>query len=89
MSEVDIKVGDYVVYVNTGTKGRVVDIKKDENGDIWVVLDNNLMYKPNTLEIIEFEEKKEKEIDEKEIEEILEKEKISGIDTNIDACGAG
>jgi hypothetical protein len=84
----EITIGSYVKYINTGTKGIVKDIKKEDNTE-WVLLDNNLMYKPNTLEIIEFEEKKEKEIDEKEIEEILEKENISGVDTNVDACGAG
>ncbi|WP_292460908.1 DUF2098 domain-containing protein [Methanothermococcus sp.] len=86
----EIIIGSYVKYINTGTKGIVKDIKKEDDIE-WVLLDNNLMYKPDTLEIIEYEKKKEeeKEIDEKEIEEILEKEEISDVDTNIDACGAG
>ena len=89
INQKEITIGSYVRYINTGTKGIVKDIKEEDNEE-WVILDNNLMYKPDTLEIIEFKEKKEeKEIDEKEIEEMLEKEKISSVDLNIDACGAG
>jgi hypothetical protein len=89
INQKEITVGSYVKYINTGTKGTVVDIKEEDDEE-WVVLDNNLMYKPETLEIIEYEEKKEeKEISEEEIEEMLEKENISGVDLDIDACGAG
>ncbi|AEH06718.1 DUF2098 domain-containing protein [Methanothermococcus okinawensis] len=85
----EITVGSYVKYINTGTKGIVKDIKKEDDTE-WVLLDNDLMYKPHTLEIIEFKEKKEeKEINEEEVEDLLKREEISGVDTNIDACGAG
>jgi len=93
MDEIDIKVGDYVVYINTGTKGRVVDIKKDENGDIWVVLDNNLMYRPHLLRVIDKSKITERKEDIDEIVEELEKEeleegKVMDLDLG-DACGAG
>jgi len=93
MEDINIKVGDYVVYINTGTKGRVVDIVKDENGDVWVVLDNNLMYRPHLLRVIDESEivKKRDEIEEavKEIEEEeLEEGKLIDMDLG-DACGAG
>jgi len=93
MSEVDIKIGDYVVYVNTGTKGRVIDIKKDENGNTWIVLDNNLMYRPHLLKVIDKSKliERKDDIDKmiKKLEkEELDKEKIIDIDLG-DACGAG
>ncbi|HIP16754.1 MAG TPA: DUF2098 domain-containing protein [Methanothermococcus okinawensis] len=85
----EITIGSYVRYVNTGTKGIVKDIIKDKDM-VWVLLDNNLMYRPYNLEVIELEDNKEKIYDEKEIvEEVLEKEKIEDLESNIDACGAG
>lgn len=89
INQKEITIGSYVRYINTGTKGIVKDIKKEDDEE-WVILDNNLMYKPNTLEIIKFEDKKEeKELSEEEVEDMIEKENISGVDLNIDACGAG
>ncbi|AIJ06486.1 hypothetical protein JH146_1644 [Methanocaldococcus bathoardescens] len=93
MDEIDIKVGDYVVYINTGTKGRVVDIRKDENGDVWVVLDNNLMYRPHLLRVIDKSKMTERKDDIDEVVRKLEKEeleegKLTDIDLG-DACGAG
>ncbi|SFM77811.1 DUF2098 domain-containing protein [Methanolobus profundi] len=44
-----IEKGSVVRYISTGTVGRVIDIKEDEDG-IWVLLDSNgLFYKPETL----------------------------------------
>ncbi|MBW9223602.1 DUF2098 family protein [Methanothermococcus sp. SCGC AD-155-E23] len=82
----EISPGSYVRYINTGTLGTVMDILERE-GEIWVLLDNNLMYRPEKLEVIEHK-KKDREIKEK-IEDILEREEIKDIDTSIDACGAG
>ncbi len=46
-----IKIGSVVRYMNTGTVGRVLDIKEDEDG-IWVLVDNTgLFYRPETLVI--------------------------------------
>jgi len=83
----EISPGSYVRYINTGTSGIVMDILEKE-GEIWVLLDNNLMYRPEKLEVIEHKKRKDREIKEK-IEDVLEREEIKDIDTSIDACGAG
>jgi len=83
----EISIGSYVRYINTGTTGIVKDILEKE-GEIWVLLDNDLMYRPEKLEIIEYRKKEDRSTKEK-IEEILEKEEIKDIESNIDACGAG
>ncbi|GBF37022.1 DUF2098 domain-containing protein [Methanofervidicoccus abyssi] len=87
MNSREISIGSYVRYINTGTKGIVRDILEKE-GKIWVLLDNNLMYRPEKLEVIEHKKKKDRTVKEK-IEDILEKENIKEIESNIDACGAG
>ncbi len=44
-----IVIDSVVRYINTGTVGRVLDIKEDEDG-IWVLMDTTgLYYKPETL----------------------------------------
>ena len=83
----EISIGSYVRYINTGTKGVVKDILERE-GKIWVLLDNDLMYRPEKLEVIEHKIKEERKVKER-IEEILEKEDIKDIESNIDPCGAG
>jgi len=46
-----IEVGDVVKYVNSDTISRVTDIKKDEHGEVWVLLESTyLWYKEDTLE---------------------------------------
>ncbi len=46
-----IKVGDTVKYVNSDTLSRVTDIKKDEQGKVWVLLEStDLWYREETLE---------------------------------------
>ncbi|EHP85628.1 DUF2098 domain-containing protein [Methanotorris formicicus] len=83
----EITISSYVRYVNTGTKGHVVDIKTDENS-VWVVLDNDLMYKPYLLEILEEEEKEKREVLDKDelIKKLMKEGKIE-ISNDIDACG--
>jgi len=83
----EISIGSYVRYINTGTTGVVRDIVEKE-GEIWILLDNDLMYKPEKLEVIEYKKKEERVVKEK-VEEILEKGDIKEIESNIDACGAG
>ena len=47
----EIKVGDYVKYINTGTIGEVTEIMEDEEG-IWAFLDaTELYYKIEFLEL--------------------------------------
>lgn len=56
-----IEIGSTVGYINTGTVGKVVDIKEDEDG-LWVLIDEKeLYYKPELLEITETTTKKSKE----------------------------
>ena len=46
-----IEVGDVVKYVNSDTISRVADIKKDQQGIMWVLLESTyLWYKEDTLE---------------------------------------
>ncbi|MFP4655102.1 MAG: DUF2098 domain-containing protein [Methanohalobium sp.] len=48
-----IEIGTNVGYINTGTVGKVTDIKEDEDG-LWVLIDKKeLYYKPELLEITE------------------------------------
>lgn len=46
-----IETGFVVRYLNTGTVGRVADLRKDDEG-VWVLVDStNLFYKPEALVI--------------------------------------
>ncbi len=55
-----VEAGTVVRYINTGTVGRVVDIRSDEEG-IWAFLDSTqLYYKVETLVITDESELKEK-----------------------------
>ena len=73
-----MKLGNFVIYHPTGTKGYITEIMEDEEG-IWALVDKtNLYYKAEVLAVIS--ETKEKEVGEKiftheEIGHALEKEK--------------
>ncbi len=73
-----LHVGNFVEYINTGTKGNIIEIVSDEEGT-WALIDKtNLYYKTDVLRIVIKE--KEKELEEKifsreEINEVLEKAK--------------
>lgn len=55
----EIKVGDYVKYINTGTVGQIVEIMEDQDG-IWAFLDTTeLFYKIEFLELTDEIVKKE------------------------------
>ncbi|MDY0387677.1 MAG: DUF2098 domain-containing protein [Methanolobus sp.] len=44
-----IIIGSVIRYLNTGTVGRVLELKEDEDG-VWVLMDTtDLYYKPETL----------------------------------------
>uniref|UniRef100_A9A8U0 DUF2098 family protein n=1 Tax=Methanococcus maripaludis (strain C6 / ATCC BAA-1332) TaxID=444158 RepID=A9A8U0_METM6 len=83
-----IEIGSYVKYINTGTHGTVKSIKVEENEE-WVLLENNIFYRPELLEVTEYK-KIEKEESEQELIE-----KIIGEEIDLDAaesgcgCGAG
>ncbi|WNY29339.1 hypothetical protein MmiEs2_15660 [Methanimicrococcus stummii] len=55
----EIKVGDYVKYINTGTIGEITEIMEDDEG-IWAFLDSTeLYYKIDLLELTDEVVKKE------------------------------
>jgi hypothetical protein len=73
-----LKIGSFVEYINTGTKGTVTEIISDDEG-VWALIDKtNLCYKPDVLRIISRAEEKElaeKILSREEINEALEKQK--------------
>ena len=75
-----LKIGSFVEYVNTGTKGTVTEIISDDEG-VWALIDKtNLCYKPEVLRIIRTVDEKElqeKTFSREEIDEALEKQKES------------
>lgn len=72
-----LHIGNFVEYINTGTKGNIIDIISDEEGS-WALIDKtNLYYKTEVLKTIS--KILEKEVGEKvfsreEINETLEKQ---------------
>jgi hypothetical protein len=73
--------GSFVQYINTGTKGNVIEIVSDDEGT-WALVDKtNLYYKTEVLKIInpvEEKELSEKILSREEVNEVLEKQKESG-----------
>jgi hypothetical protein len=72
-----IEVGNPVKYIGTGTKGHVSEIICDSEG-AWAVIDtNNLLYKLETLTVLEKLKTKveigERKFSTEEIREVLEK----------------
>lgn len=69
-----IKAGDAVKYVNSDTVSRVTEIKKDEQGKVWVLLENtDLWYREETLEPTDIKVKEKKEEREFTTEELKER----------------
>jgi hypothetical protein len=72
-----LKIGSFVEYVNTGTKGTVTEIISDDEG-LWALIDKtNLLYKPDVLRIIrtvDEKELREKTFSREELNEALEKQ---------------
>lgn len=81
-----IKVGDAVKYVNSDTLSRVTEIKKDEQGKVWVLLEStDLWYREETLEYTDIkpaEKREQREFTAEELEERFRKERetIQGFD---------
>jgi hypothetical protein len=73
-----IKMGDAVKYVNSDTVSRVTEIKKDEQGKVWVLLEStDLWYREETLEPTDIkpkEKKEERKLTTEELEEKFRKE---------------
>ena len=57
-----IKMGDTVKYVNSDTVSRMADLKKDEQGKVWALLEStNLWYREETLEPTDIKAKEKEE----------------------------
>ncbi len=73
-----LQIGNFVEYINTGTKGRITEIISDDEGT-WALIDKtNLYYKPEVLrraKSVKENELEEKIFSREEINEALEKQK--------------
>ncbi|MGB9927982.1 MAG: DUF2098 domain-containing protein [Methanosarcina sp.] len=89
----NIKVGDTVKYVNGDTVSRVGEIKKDEKGKVWVLLeDKNLWYRDEILELTDIKVKakrEEKQFTAEDLEERLKKQKEAIQSFDLGKAGGG
>jgi hypothetical protein len=88
-----IKVGDAVKYVNSDTLSFVTEIKKDEQGIVWVLLEStNLWYREETLEYTDLkpkERKEQREFTPEELEERFRKERETMQAFDLGKAGGG
>jgi len=88
-----INVGDTVKYINSDTVSRVTEIKKDEQGKVWVLLDStDLWYREETLEPTETkakEKKEEREFTAEELKERFRKEREAMQGFDLGKAGGG
>ncbi|AKB56382.1 MULTISPECIES: DUF2098 domain-containing protein [Methanosarcina] len=88
-----IKAGDAVKYVNSDTVSRVTEIKKDEQGKVWVLLEStDLWYREENLELTEIkttEKKEEREFTAEELEERFRKERETMQAFDLGKAGGG
>ncbi|HHV24209.1 MAG: DUF2098 family protein [Methanosarcina sp.] len=88
-----IKAEDTVKYVNSDTVSRVTEIKKDEQGNVWALLESTeLWYREETLELTEIkakEKKEEKELTAGELEERFRKNRETMQAFDLGKAGGG
>lgn len=88
-----IKVGDAVKYVNSDTLSRVAEIKKDEQGKVWALLEStDLWYKEETLEYTDLkpaEKREQREFTAEELEERFRKERETIQTFDLGKAGGG
>jgi len=61
-----IEIGFYIRYTGTGTIGKVVDLKTDENGISWAKIEEtNLWYSEDVIEIVDRENIKNNDLKDK------------------------
>ncbi|MDI9394655.1 MAG: DUF2098 domain-containing protein [Euryarchaeota archaeon] len=88
-----IKVGDAVKYVNSDTVSRVSEIKKDEEGNVWALLEStDLWYKEETLEYTDLkptEKREQREFTAEELEERFRKERETMQTFDLGKAGGG
>jgi hypothetical protein len=88
-----IKEGNTVKYVNSDTVSRVTEIKRDEQGKVWVLLEStDLWYREETLEPTEIkvkEKKEERDLTAEELEEKFRKERETMQGFDLGKAGGG
>ena len=88
-----IKAGDTVKYVNSDTVSRVIEIKKDEQGKVWVLLESTeLWYREENLDLTELkakEKKEERELTAKDLEDRFRKERETMQAFDLGKAGGG
>ncbi|AAM07858.1 predicted protein [Methanosarcina acetivorans C2A] len=88
-----ILVGNAVKYVNSDTVSRVSEIKKDEEGNVWVLLEStDLWYREETLEYTDLkpaEKREQREFTAKELEERFRKERETMQTYDLGKAGGG
>lgn len=87
-----IKAGDAVKYVNSDTVSRVTEIKKDEQGNVWALLESTeLWYREETLELAEIKAKETEEevITAEELEERFRKNRETMQTFDLGKAGGG
>ncbi|MGI5990858.1 MAG: DUF2098 domain-containing protein [Methanosarcina sp.] len=87
-----IKAGDAVKYVNSDTVSRVTEIKKDEQGNVWALLESTeLWYREETLELAEIKAKETEEevLTAEELEERFRKNRETMQTFDLGKAGGG
>ncbi|MDD2614583.1 MAG: DUF2098 family protein [Methanosarcina sp.] len=87
-----IKAGDAVKYVNSDTVSRVTEIKKDEQGNVWALLESiELWYREETLELAEIKAKETEEevLTAEELEERFRKNRETMQTFDLGKAGGG
>ncbi|MBA2841347.1 hypothetical protein HNP87_001898 [Methanococcus maripaludis] len=84
-----IEIGSYVKYINTGTHGTVKAIEP-KNDEEWVLLENDIYYRPELLELVERKKIEKKESEEKLIERITNEDiDLEAAENGCGCSGAG
>jgi len=88
-----IRVGDAVKYVNSDTVSRVSEIKKDEQGKVWVLLEStDLWYREENLELTDIkptEKREDREYTAEELEERFRKDREVAQSFDLAKIGGG
>jgi len=88
-----IRVGDAAKYVNSDTVSRVSEIKKDEKGKVWVLLEStDLWYREENLELTDIkptEKREDREYTAKELEERFRKDREAAQSFDLAKIGGG
>lgn len=87
-----IKAGDAVKYVNSDTVSRVTEIKKDDQGNVWALLESTeLWYREETLELAEIKAKETEEevLTAEELEERFRKNRETMQTFDLGKAGGG